>query len=63
MQDSTNGWVTYQRIPLQDGRVIVVQKKDGSTRSRVLPRPTPATSRGGGTGEMVTNGHINPGRD
>ena len=49
MQDSTNGWVTYQRIPLQDGRVIVVQKKDGSTRSRILPRPTPSATTGGAT--------------
>lgn len=41
MQDSTNdGWVTFQKLSLHDGRVIVVQKNDGSTRTRVLPRPT-----------------------
>ena len=39
MQDSTTGWVTFQKIPLHDGRVIVVQKKDGESRSRIVPRP------------------------
>jgi len=49
MQDSTNGWVTYHRIPLHDGRLIVVQKKDGQTRTRVLPRPTPSATTEGAT--------------
>jgi hypothetical protein len=33
MLDLTTGWVTYYKIPLPDGRVILVQKRDGSTRT------------------------------
>jgi len=60
MQDSTTGWVTFQKIPLHDGRVIVVQKKDGESRTVIQRRP--AGTRIGGHGEMATNGHINPTR-
>jgi hypothetical protein len=52
MQDSTNGWVTFQKIPLHDGRVIVVQKNDGQTRVRVLQRPA------GCRVDPAENGHI-----
>jgi hypothetical protein len=27
------GWVTYQKIPLHDGRVLLIQKNDGKTRT------------------------------
>jgi hypothetical protein len=46
MSGSTpTGWVTYQRIPLHDGRVIVVQKNDGKTRTIIEPRPKPSSGK------------------
>jgi hypothetical protein len=45
MNNHTDGWVTFHRIPLHDGRVIVVQKKDGCTRTLVLPTPVADTSQ------------------
>lgn len=33
MNDHTAGWVTYSRVRMPDGRIALVQKRDGSTRT------------------------------
>lgn len=38
MADHTTGWVTFQTIRTAGGQVLLVQKRDGSTRTIVTIR-------------------------
>jgi len=53
--DDDAGWVTFSRCVI-DGRLVLVQKKDGSTRTVLAGRPAQADGRAcpGSTNRSVT---------